>query len=66
MSIQNEIERLTKAKQDFKEKLIEKGVEVTEDELISDYPPKLDLIQTGVDEEKLYLDLLTTKYGGVS
>lgn len=49
MPIRNQIERLQQAKEDFKEKLIEKGVEVGDDLLISDYPPLLDEIKTGVD-----------------
>lgn len=63
MPIRNQIERLQQAKQDFKEKLIEKGVEVGDDLLISDYPPLLDDIQTGVSEEEVYATLLNTRFG---
>lgn len=49
MAIKDEISRLQQAKQDFKTKLIEKGVTVSDDEQISDYPPKLDLIKGGTD-----------------
>lgn len=49
MAIKDEISRLQQAKQDFKTKLIEKGVTVSDDELISDYPPKLDEIKGGTN-----------------
>ena len=49
MAIKDEISRLQQAKQDFKTKLIEKGVTVSDEELISDYPPKLDLIKGGAN-----------------
>lgn len=49
MAIKDEIQRITKAKEDFKTKLIEKGVTVSDEELISDYPPKLDEIKGGTD-----------------
>lgn len=49
MSVKNQIQRLQQAKEDFKNKLIGKGVEVGDELLISDYPPLLDDIQTGVD-----------------
>lgn len=49
MAILDEIARITQAKEDFKTKLIEKGVTVSDEELISDYPPKLDLIKGGAN-----------------
>lgn len=60
MPIIDEITRLQQAKQDFKTKLIEKGVAVGDELLISDYPPLLDEIQ---NEETFYATMLTTTYG---
>lgn len=60
MPIIDEVARLQQAKQDFKTKLIEKGVAVGDELLISDYPPLLDEIQ---NEENTYAEMLTTTYG---
>lgn len=49
MPINEQIQRLQQAKEDLKNKLIEKNVVVEDELLISDYPPLLDEIQTGVD-----------------
>jgi hypothetical protein len=63
MPIIDEITRLQQAKQDFKTKLIEKNVAVGDELLISDYPPLLDEIKTGVSEEEVYSTLLNTRFG---
>ena len=47
MSVSVQIQRLQQAKADLKAKLIEKGVEVSDSLLISDYPALLDNIKTG-------------------
>lgn len=47
MSVQTQIDRLTKAKSDLKVSITGKGVAVSDDALISDYPALVDSIQTG-------------------
>ena len=47
MSVQTQIDRLTKAKSDLKVSITNKGVAVSDDALISDYPALVDSIQTG-------------------
>ena len=47
MSIQTQIDRLNKAKSDLKTSITNKGVAVSDDALISDYPALVDSIQTG-------------------
>lgn len=47
MSVQTQIDRLTKAKSDLKASITGKGVAVSDDALISDYPALVDSIQTG-------------------
>ena len=49
MSVQTQIDRLTKAKSDLKVSITNKGVAVSDDALISDYPALVDSIQTGSD-----------------
>lgn len=49
MSVQTQIDRLTKAKSDLKASITGKGVAVSDDALISDYPALVDSIQTGSD-----------------
>ena len=47
MSVQTQIDRLNKAKSDLKTSITNKGVAVSDDALISDYPALVDSIQTG-------------------
>ena len=49
MSVQTQIDRLTKAKSDLKVSITNKGVAVSDDALLSDYPALVDSIQTGSD-----------------
>ena len=49
MSVQTQIDRLNKAKSDLKTSITNKGVAVSDDALISDYPALVDSIQTGSD-----------------
>ena len=49
MSVQTQIDRLTKAKGDLKASITGKGVAVSDDALISDYPALVDSIHTGSD-----------------
>ena len=49
MSVQTQIDRLNKAKSDLKTSITNKGVTVSDDALISDYPALVDSIQTGSD-----------------
>lgn len=63
MPIIEQVQRLQQTKEEFKTKLIEKGVAVSDDLRISDYPPLLDEIKTGGATDDVYLELLTTEYG---
>lgn len=49
MSVQTQIDRLNKAKSNLKASITGKGVAVSDDALISDYPTLVDSIQTGSD-----------------
>lgn len=49
MSVQTQIDRLSKAKSDLKTSITNKGVTVSDAALISDYPALVDSIQTGSD-----------------
>ena len=49
MSVQTQIDRLNKAKSDLKTSITNKGVAVSDDALLSDYPALVDSIQTGSD-----------------